>query len=132
MFTLQRYALSAEDALDNIQNTWPLRIVAMTTDETPVAAEIFVMHADTAADLVGDAFSCVASVPQLTELPAGAEVPGVPFFRLHDITINARSADHAEEYWRKIQDAVQDLADNLQAASNLELAETVTITPSNA
>lgn len=132
MFTLQRYALSPDNALDSAQNTWPLRIVAMTTDPTPVAAKIFVMHADTSDDLMGDAFSCVASLPQMTELPADAETPGVPFFRTHDVTIHARSADHAVEFWSKIQDAVRDLADNIQAATALELQETITITPSNA
>lgn len=124
MFTLVREEVSSLDALAN-QQCWPIRI---TVSAAGAPAAVFVYQA-AAPPLLADFFSCVSSVPQMTELPVGSGAPGVPFYRTHTLLVVCRSPDHATEFWTKIQRAVQALADNLSLVSVLSVAETVTILP---
>ena len=124
MFTLVREEVSITDAIAN-QQCWPIRISA-SSGEDP--SPIFV-YQTAAPPIPDDFFSCVASAPQMTELPEGSGDAGIPFYRVSSILVVCRSADHATEFWDKIRRAVQDLADNLALVTALSVAETVTITP---
>jgi hypothetical protein len=127
MFNLARESVTEVSAIPNQQN-WPIRITAtMTAGGT--AAKIFVYQTAAAPIADRDFFSCVAGAAQMSELPVDAGDPGVPFYRVTTLLVNCRSAAHAEEFWTKIQRAVQDLADNLSLASALSVTETVTIRP---
>lgn len=126
MFTLVRAESTAGQAL-LARHQWPLRITA-TDSITGQPAPIFVMQvaAPVAAEL-GDDFSCVASVQQLSELPTSSTT-GMPFYRVASVTLLCRNPDLAVEAWEKIQDTVQDLVNNLTATLVLADVETVTIT----
>lgn len=127
MFNLVRAESTAGDALD-ARHQWPLRVTATnSSDGSP--AYIFVMQvAAPAAAALGDDFSCVASVQQLTELPTNA--PGESsYYRVSSVTILCRNPDLLIEAWEKIQWTVQDLANNVAASLVLVDVETVTITP---
>ncbi len=127
MFQLTRAASTASDALQH-QHQWPLRVTATDMDDDP--AMIFVMQAaaPTVADL-GDDFSCVASVQQLTELPPTEPGEDSSFYRVNTFTLMCRSPELLDEAWFKIKSAVQDLANNINASVALEDVETVTILP---
>jgi hypothetical protein len=128
MFKLVKAETPPEEAPSQ-RHVWSLRVTATyTSDDT--AAKIFVMQAgQSMEDPVGDTFSCVASVQQMTEIPADAPSESGPYFRLSQITFYARSEDHAVEAWQKIQEAVRDLARNTVAAQTLADVEEVIITP---
>ncbi len=128
MFTLVREEVSIQDAIAN-QQSWPIRITATLVDPEGDPASIFVYHTAAAPLADRDFFSCVASAPQMTELPAGSGDTGVPFYRTAELLVICRSADHATEFWTKIVAAVKDLADNLAQVDVLSVAETITITP---
>lgn len=129
MFKLTRHTVTPEAAI-NEQHQWPVRFVALyTEDNSP--AKIFVMHA-ASENLYSAAFSCVASATQMTDLPVDAPNEEGPFYRVNDITLLCRSAEAAEEFVEKVKYTVQDLADNLYAADNLVEAEEIIITPQNA
>jgi hypothetical protein len=100
------------------QHVWPLRMTAEFTYENDLPAPVFVMQA--ASVNVPARFSCVASVPQMNDLPVGAPGDGSPFFRVADFTMHCRSAVAAEEAEERIVSAVQDLVENLAAAQLLE------------
>lgn len=129
MFNLFRESVT-EVSDEPDQQSWPVRITA-SLEEGGTPARIFVHHAAAMPVAGQDFFSCVASAPQMTELPADSPDVGAPFFRTATLLVNARSAKHAEEFWQKIQRAVEDLADNLALVGTLTLAVTVTITPRN-
>lgn len=127
MFTLERESVTEVSSIPN-QQSWPLRINA-TYSDGGAPAKIFV-YQTSASPLAGmDFFSCVAGASQMTELPEDSGEDGVPFFRVASMLAYCRSATHADEFWAKVQRAVQDLADNLALVDALEVTETVTITP---
>ena len=130
MFTITRYAI-AEGAAINNQHQWPVRFTVVE-EGTTTPAKIFVMQEAVEGDVIaGDSFSCVASAIQMTDLPADAPEAGSPFFRVADVTVLARSAKAAEEFVEKVKYAAQELADNLLAATSLEVVEELTIIPRN-
>lgn len=129
MFVLTRESVVDVATIPN-QQSWPVRITA-TLAAGGGAANVFVYHAAAPPLADRDFFSCVASAPQMTELPASAPEPGAPFYRVSTLLVHCRSADHADEFWKKIQRAVQDLADNLGLVGALSVSATVTITPAN-
>lgn len=127
MFNLARESVTEVSTIPN-QQSWPIRITAtMTAGAT--AAKIFVYQTASAPIADRDFFSCVAGAAQMTELPVDAGDPGVPYYRINTLLVNCRSAEHAEEFWTKIQRAVQDLADNLSLVDALSAVEEVTILP---
>ena len=127
MFNLARESVTEVSAIPNQQN-WPIRITATMTAGGG-AANVFVFQTAAAPVADRDFFSCVAGAPQMTELPVGAGAPGVPYYRANTLLVHCRSAEHADEFWRKIQRAAQDLADNLALVGALAISETVTILP---
>ncbi len=128
MFKLVRAESTVSGALE-ARHQWPLRITATNTnDDTPAYVFVMQVAAPAASDL-GDDFSCVASVQQLTELPISAPVPGVAYYRVNSVTIMCRNPDLAVEAWEKIKWAVQDLANNLAASAVLVNVETAVIIP---
>jgi hypothetical protein len=126
MFTLTREETATADAIAN-RHQWPVRFVAAYSSNA-AAAKIFVMHQSPDAALFADSLSCVASAVQMTDLPADEPAAGSPFYRVATVTKLCRSAKAAEEFAEKVKEAVQDLADNLAAAAELSVAETITIT----
>jgi hypothetical protein len=127
MFKLVRHGVSEISTIPN-QQSWPIRIEAYSSIDME-AAKIFVYQTAAAPVADHDFFSCVAGAAQMTELPEDSGDPGVPFYRTNTFTANCRSAAHAEAFWRKIQGAVQDLADSLSLIDSLSVLEEVTILP---
>lgn len=128
MFKLIREETTAEEAADN-QSQWPVRYAAVySADDSP--AHIFVMQLSPNPDLFGDNLSCVANAIQMTDLPALAPLRGSPFYRVASITKLCKDAVHAAAFMEKINEAVQDLANNLYAASQLSEVGNDVIEPS--
>jgi hypothetical protein len=126
MFILVRESVTDESNAPD-QQSWPVRITASASAGGP--AKIFVYHSAASPIADQDFFSCVASAPQMTELPAESPEAGAPFYRTSTLLVLARSAKHADEFWEKINRAVRDLADNLSLVGSLSVSETVTILP---
>lgn len=135
---LTRSSLNSEHFVAGDRHTWPIRIVA-TSNLEGLPSEIFVWHvgaADSVTDLdpyPGDLFECIASVHQLSSIPANdPETPGPdsqnPFYRTNVLFFHCLSLKDADELWANVQDDVLDLIENWQAAQNLVDDETVTIT----
>lgn len=132
MFKLIRYS-TPPPAQDNLieRHHWPIKIDALqlTAPDTYTPAKIFVIHQAPPGGLFADFFSCVASVQQMEDLPEDEPSEGVPFYRVDSITQLCRTPAAAEEFWEAVRSVTQELADNLQAAENLEIADEVIITP---
>ena len=127
MFKLLREETSVEDAVNN-RHQWPVKYTALyAEDDSP--APIFVMQLSPDTGLFSDSLSCIASAIQMHDLPVGEAAPGSPFYRVHVVTKLCRSAKAAAEFIAKVEEAVQDLADNLQSASLLSAAGETVITP---
>lgn len=110
------------------RHQWPVQFTATySADDSP--AKIFVMQQSPDTDLFADSLSCIASAIQMTDLPEDAPAEGSPFYRVASVTKLCRSALAAEEFIAKVEWAVQDLANNLQAAATLSVADVVTIEP---
>ena len=127
MFTLVRESVADISAIPN-QQSWPIRITA-TLDGGNTAANIFVYHTAAPPIAAHDFFSCVAGAPQMNELPVGSGSAGVPFYRTNTLYVICRSPGHADEFWRKIQIATQDLVDNLSLVDSLSVTDTAVISP---
>lgn len=127
MFKLTRFATSEPDMLAD-RHHWPIRVDAVLSGGT-TPAKVFVIHQQPAGGLVGNFFSCVASVQQMEDLPEDEPEPGVPFFRVASVTQVCRTPEAAGEFWEAVKSAVQNLADNLAAVDQLSVAEEVTISP---
>lgn len=128
MFKLVREGISAADAI-NSQHVWPVKYTATNSDDDS-PAKIFVIQ-KSGNDIAGDTFSCVASATQMTDLPVDAPNEGGPFYRSDVAELGFRSPEAADEAIEAVEAAVQDLANNLEAASNLSVLDTVTIAPTN-
>lgn len=127
MFKLIREETDSAAALAN-RNQWPVRYTAVyTEDESPPA--IFVMHRSPSPGVFADSLSCIASAIQMSDLPEGEASDGSPFYRVASVTKLCRSSKAALEFVEKVEIAVQDLADNLAAASLFAEPDEVTITP---
>lgn len=127
MFKLTRSETTAVDAVNN-RHQWAIQFDALYSIDDSVA-KIFVMQAAGDPDIFADSLSCVANAIQMTDLPEDAPLAGSPFYRVDSVTKLLRSADAAEEFTIKVKEAVQDLANNLDSAATLTVAETVTIIP---
>lgn len=128
MFKLTRFSTPTQDTLIQ-RHHWPIRIDAQKIEgQSLIPAKIFVMHEAPPGGLVGDFFSCVASVQQLEDLPEDAPEPGVPFYRVSSVTQLCRTPEAAVEFWEAVKSVTQELKDNLEAAAALEVAEEFTTT----
>ncbi len=126
MITLTRQPIAIQDVIDS-REMWPVLISAVfSADDSP--APIFVMQLSPDATKLGDSFSCVASAIQMTDLPAGAPENGSPFYRLHVLQKYFETATAAQEFEQKVQEAVQDLVDNLHSAAQLTEVDNIIIT----
>jgi hypothetical protein len=127
MITLTKTALS--EITYKQQHAWSFSVNAVS-DPADLGNEIFVMHEGAGVD-GGDVFSCIASLPQMDELPVDAPVAvdgeTIPFYRVGDITFTAFNADELEELWQKILLDVQLLVDNYKAQQNLTESTTTVI-----
>ncbi len=129
MYKLTRFTTPAQDTLVE-RHHWPIRVDAeQLVEAVYVPAKIFVMHQAPPGGLFGDFFSCVASVQQLEDLPEDEPIEGVPFYRVASITQLCRTPEAAVEFWDSIKSVVQELANNVEAAVNLEVAEELVINP---
>lgn len=138
--TLTREGLETEGIPNGSQHTWPLKVTAVST-VTGIPSEIFVYHqgASSSTQLPndphpGDLCEAIASVHQLSELPA-AEPPApgnmsrVPFYRSATAFFQCHSLVEADQVWAIIQEDVADLIANMEASQNLATAEVVAIEP---
>lgn len=133
--TLTRASLRAIDAPPR-QHCWPLEVTAVST-YGDLDSHIFVYHAgigfDPGSAIPGSVFECVASLPQLQEIPVNniGEDPitgdPVPFYRSDTLLFYCRSAVEAESLWEKIEVDVRALVANYLAAQVLEDIEVVVI-----
>ena len=127
MFKLTREETSFSDVVNN-RHQWPVKYTAVYSDgEDP--AKIFVMQKSPDTGIFADSFSCIASAVQMDDLPEDAPEDGSPFYRVNSITHLCRSAAAALEFVVKVEETVQDLADNLQAAATLSEDTEVIIIP---
>lgn len=130
--TLTRDAVPAAYFEGSQQHSWPVRITAASS-EAGLEPAIFVYHvvgSDKATS--EDIFECVASVQQMTELPANAPQPDatkalVPYYRKNILEIACRSAEEADELWDRVQEDVIDLLANFRAFANMQATAVVTI-----
>ena len=113
------------------QHVWPLKVTAASTI-AGLSSKIFVFHAAMGADQwKGDTFDCVASVPQMTEIPEDAPVAVdgdvIPYYRKDTVELWLRSPELLAETWEAIQEHTQDLIDNYRATQSLTAGTTVTL-----
>jgi hypothetical protein len=118
MFKLIRGQISTEEALSN-SGLWPVSYSAYYTGSNLPAA-IFVMQLSPSPGVLADNLSCVASAIQMTDLPATAPDSGSPFYRMSSFTKVFKDAVAAAVFVEKIKAAVQDLANNLHASTQLD------------
>jgi len=113
------------------QQVWPISITAEGID---MPSEIFVYHIAVAGSAFdGDIFECVASPPQLHELPANQAAPisedyQVPFYRRNICEFFARSASEAQRIWEVIQEDVAILVRDVNASNTLTAVEVAAVT----
>lgn len=127
MFKLTREETTAAEAVTN-RHQWAVKFTALYSADDS-AAKIFVMHQSADEDVFSDSLSCIANAIQMTDLPEDAPAEGSPFYRVNSVTKLCRSARAAEEFAEKVAFMVQDLANNLESASALEVVEETTIEP---
>jgi hypothetical protein len=126
MITLSRAAIT-DESNDVERQMWPVSITAAGPGNVPVA--VFVYHAASRPLDNQDFFSCVASAAQMTELPEGAPLPGLPFYRRSMLRVSARSAAHAQAIWEKVNVAVAELVENLALDSAMARRSAVVVLP---
>jgi hypothetical protein len=129
MITLTKHTVPAALWVEIQQrHVWPLKVVA--TASAGVDPKIFVYHSEVGQDpYQGDTFECVASVPQLSEIPedAPATLEGrlIPYYRKDVCEFNCRSAEELAEVWAVIQTSTENLVTNLKAFALIQPEETV-------
>jgi hypothetical protein len=125
MFKLTLEASSATSTLV-ARHQWPVKITATNVDNT--AAKIFVYQEATGGYGL-DFFSCVASALQMYALPEDAAGSDGPFYRGAVLEVLCNTADAATEFYKKVEDAVQDLVDNIAGAQTLTIQREIIIFP---
>jgi hypothetical protein len=129
--TLTRYSTSPNAIPAGGQHCWP---IAITAKGLGISDSIFVYRAAAVGDpFGGDAFSCVASVNQLFELPetagvAQTEDKQIPFYRRSTLELFCRSQAEADRIWRIVNEDVVDLVNNYNLTYALQSAETTAVT----
>ena len=107
---------------------WPLKIVAEGTD---ITSAIFVMSTGPA----GEAFECISSVAQLSEIPEStptvlSETSQIPYYRKAEAVFTCRSLKEREYIWNTALGQVQTLVDELGSLERLtNTTKTVTLSP---
>lgn len=91
--------------------------VSVVSSVTGLISKILVMHSE--AGINGaDIFSCVASLPQVQELPedqVGVEgSDGYPFYLVDSVEFVAYTIEELDDLWDKIVEDAQDLLDNFR------------------
>lgn len=127
MFRVVRLATPEALALSH-RHQWPVQMAAFYTEDDSPAA-VFVMRKSAPGEFSRETFSCVASAQQMDDLPVDDPDTTGPYYRTATVLVLARSADAAKEFADKVTEAIQDLANNLAAASQLTVAEETIITP---
>jgi hypothetical protein len=127
--TLTRESVTSFEG--NGRHVWPLKVTAVST-VPDLDSNIFVYHYSGGADpYQGNVFECVASLPQMHDIPVNAPDMSVdevvPYFRRSTLFVVCRSPDEADAVWTSVQADVQDLIDNHRALSRLDTTETVTL-----
>ena len=95
-----------------------------------LGSKILVKHFGAGID-GSDIFSCVASLPQMQELPEdapGAEgSDGYPFYLVDSVTFVGYTLEELDTLWDKIVEDAQDLIDNFRLQGDYESAFTATL-----
>jgi hypothetical protein len=119
---LIRYTAAPNALPLSAQHAWPVTITAVGSD---ISSKVFVYRASAAGDpFGGDAFSCVASVNQMFELPedhayVGAETQ-IPFYRTNKLELFCRSQAEADYIWRVVNEDIQALLNNFNLSFALQ------------
>lgn len=127
---LARFDAAPGEVCDGTRHLWPIGIRAVGTN---ITSDVFVYRVASEGDpFTGDAFSCVASAPQLQELPANraltsSQVFQTPFYRTSQLTLWCRSSVEAERVWHLVQEDVQRLLDNANIRINDQPDQLVTL-----
>ena len=129
--TLTRYTAAPNALPLSEQQVWPITIEATAVGISP---HIFVYRAHQHGDpFGGDAFSCVASVNQLYELPRDrADVINdtfqIPFYRSCKLELFCRSQAEADYIWTVVNEDVQNLITNFNLSFALQGTVTNNVT----
>lgn len=129
--TLFRFVVPQHMLLGEQQTAFPLTIRAEGLD---IPSEIFVYRVGKTGDpFTGDAFSCIASVSQLYELPARQSQTlttnqQIPFYRTSQAEFILRSQAEVDEVWRIVQEDVLALIQNFNLSFTLQGTEVVEVT----
>lgn len=117
------------------QSSWPLEVRAIGTD---IPDEIFVWQigqgpsTNSGDPESGDRFSCVASLPQMHEIPrtTGRTLSsewGIPYYRSNFMRVICRNPAEVEDVWAVVQQHAQALVENWNASWVLKGSSQVTI-----
>ena len=129
-FNLTRKQVPLPDG-DAQHAVYPLEITCVADDVT--LSKIFVYRAAVGQQPgLGDVFSCVASPPQMRQLPEDAPAVdpqgrNIPFFRKDVLRLDCTFATQVEDIWRQVVSQVEDLAEDLAQESLIQTTATTTI-----
>lgn len=100
-------------------------LAAQTEPGEGMGPKVFVYHQPVGTDAY---FSCVASLPQMADLPEDAAVnPEQPYFRSSSLVLDFRSESLALKFWDKVQEDVRELVADYKASMALPDSTTITI-----
>jgi hypothetical protein len=128
---LTRFVSEDQSPPGSEKQAWPLLVQSFATN---MEDEVFVYRIGLRhSPLPADQFQCVASVNQMIEIPKNQGVTvttesGLPFYRSREVNLICRSAAEVERCWAIIQEDVQSLVQNWNAALSLRATAFAEIT----
>ena len=138
MISLKKYSSLPTYANKSGIHAFPLEIVAEASEDFPTD-KIFVYQVGTTSDDPnnGDIFTNVASLLDLEEIPAVSaninedlgDILQNPYYRDNTVKLLFRTQSELEETWDKFKWEVQQLVNNFKASTEMQLIETVVVTP---
>ena len=131
---LTRYTAAPNALPLSEQQCWPVTIVAVGVG---ISSKVFVYRGAQQGDpFGGDAFSCVASVNQLYELPEDTGYVGdelqIPFYRRNTLELFCRSQVEADYIWQVVNEDITNLLNNFNLMSALQGTATSSVTAAGA
>jgi len=107
---------------------WPL-VVQVFSNEEGLPSEVFVYHEQGPDNDVDSIFSCVASLPQLSEIgldPVKDLETNtiVPFFRTDTLRFDCRTPEEADDLYRRVVEDLSELLRDHRLAAAMLPSET--------
>lgn len=116
MDTVELTRSDATDVTFNGRHAYQVSVAAVSTF-SGLSSKVLVVHSGAGVD-GNDIFSCVASLPQMQDLPedsVGTEgTDGYPFYRVDSINFLGYTIEELDSLWVKIIEDTQDLVDNFK------------------